>query len=246
MVGLKVIEVVQRDELARRAAELGERLKRGLLSLKQRYPCIGDVRGRGLLLGLEFNALDRDERHSARVLSDGVTNNAPKLGLSQYRTYRRIRWSDAYHPATDGDRGRNRSRSRPPGCGAKPDAREPAPPSCCGIARHWAGLRLKYLGTAGQMTARRPPRKASGFASPERGRTTGRGPCRTRWQGWRPRERTKSSKIGTSRHPAARKSVAATHSPGRIRSVCTIQAAARAADERDRRAPRAASRCHRT
>jgi 2,2-dialkylglycine decarboxylase (pyruvate) len=82
MVGLKVIKVVQRDGLARRAAELGERLKRGLLSLKQRYPCIGDVRGRGLLLGLEFNALDRDERHSARVLSDGVTNNALKLGLS--------------------------------------------------------------------------------------------------------------------------------------------------------------------
>jgi len=81
MVGLKVIEVVQRDELARRAAELGERLKRGLLSLKQRYPCIGDVRGRGLLLGLEFNALDRDERHSAQ-LSDRVTNNALKLGLS--------------------------------------------------------------------------------------------------------------------------------------------------------------------
>ena len=81
MVGLKVIEVVQRDGLARRAAELGERLKRGLLSLKQRYPCIGDVRGRGLLLGLEFNALDRDERHSAQ-LSDRVTNNALKLGLS--------------------------------------------------------------------------------------------------------------------------------------------------------------------
>jgi 2,2-dialkylglycine decarboxylase (pyruvate) len=78
MVGLKVIEVVQRDGLARRAAELGERLKRGLLSLKQRYPWIGDVRGRGLLLGLEFNALDRDERHSARVLSDGVTYNALK------------------------------------------------------------------------------------------------------------------------------------------------------------------------
>src|ERR1700760_4784230 len=43
VVGLKVIEVVQRDELAVRAAELGDRLKRGLLSLKQKYPCIGDV-----------------------------------------------------------------------------------------------------------------------------------------------------------------------------------------------------------
>jgi 2,2-dialkylglycine decarboxylase (pyruvate) len=79
---LTVIDVVQRDGLAARAAELGGRLKGGLLSLKQRYPCIGDVRGRGLLLGLEFTALHRDERHSARALSDAVTGNALHLGLS--------------------------------------------------------------------------------------------------------------------------------------------------------------------
>ena len=82
MIGMKVVEIVQRDGLPARAAELGDRLKRRLLSLKQRYPCIGDVRGRGLLLGLEFNALDRDEKHTARALSDAVTDNALKLGLS--------------------------------------------------------------------------------------------------------------------------------------------------------------------
>jgi 4-aminobutyrate aminotransferase-like enzyme len=82
MVGLKVIEVVRRDGLAGRAAELGDRLKRGLLSLKQRYSYIGDVRGRGLLLGLEFKALDRDQTHSARARSDTVTDNALRLGLS--------------------------------------------------------------------------------------------------------------------------------------------------------------------
>jgi len=82
MIGMKVVEIVQRDGLAARAGELGDRLKRRLLSLKQRYPCIGDVRGRGLLLGLEFNALDRDGRHSARALSDAVTDNALRLGLS--------------------------------------------------------------------------------------------------------------------------------------------------------------------
>jgi 2,2-dialkylglycine decarboxylase (pyruvate) len=82
MVGLKVIEVVQRDGLAKRAAELGDRLKRGLLSLKQRYACIGDVRGRGLLLGLEFEPANRNEKHSARALSDTVTDIALKLGLS--------------------------------------------------------------------------------------------------------------------------------------------------------------------
>jgi len=82
MVGLKVIEVVQRDRLAGRAAELGERLKRGLRALQQRYGCIGDVRGRGLLLGMEFETIDRSEKHSARALSDAVTDNALKLGLS--------------------------------------------------------------------------------------------------------------------------------------------------------------------
>jgi 2,2-dialkylglycine decarboxylase (pyruvate) len=82
MLGLKVIEIVQRDGLAARAAELGDRLKRGLLSLKQRYPGVGDVRGRGLLLGVEFRALDRDEQHSARALSNAVTDKALHLGLS--------------------------------------------------------------------------------------------------------------------------------------------------------------------
>jgi 2,2-dialkylglycine decarboxylase (pyruvate) len=82
MVGLKVIEVVQRDGLAARAAQLGDRLKRGLLLLKQRYPCIGDVRGRGLLLGIEFEALDSGLTHSARALSDAVTDKALRLGLS--------------------------------------------------------------------------------------------------------------------------------------------------------------------
>jgi 2,2-dialkylglycine decarboxylase (pyruvate) len=81
-VGLKVVEVVQRDGLAGRAAELGDRLKRGLRALQQRYACIGDVRGRGLLLGMEFAALDRSPERSARALSDAVTDNALKLGLS--------------------------------------------------------------------------------------------------------------------------------------------------------------------
>ena len=82
MVGLKVIEVVERDGLAARAATLDDRLKRGLRALQQKYDCIGDVRGRGLLLGVEFEALDPGQRHSARALSDAVTDKALHLGLS--------------------------------------------------------------------------------------------------------------------------------------------------------------------
>ena len=82
MVGLKVIEVVQRDGLASRAAQLGDRLKRGLRGLQQKYDFIGDVRGRGLLLGIEFEALDSGQTHSARALSNAVTDKALHLGLS--------------------------------------------------------------------------------------------------------------------------------------------------------------------
>jgi 2,2-dialkylglycine decarboxylase (pyruvate) len=81
-VGLKVIEVVQRDGLAARAAELGHRLKRGLSDLQRKHRCIGDVRGRGLLLGIEFEDHDGGNGMSAQALSDAVTATALKLGLS--------------------------------------------------------------------------------------------------------------------------------------------------------------------
>ncbi len=78
-VGLKVLEIVQRDGLAERARVSGLRLAAGLRGLAQRHGCIGDVRGRGLLMGLEF----RDwEGRDAAALSDAVTEVALELGLS--------------------------------------------------------------------------------------------------------------------------------------------------------------------
>lgn len=78
-VGLKVLEIVQRDGLAERAQMLGARLAAGLRGLQQRFDCIGDVRGRGLLMGLEFrNAGGRD----AAEISDLVTDAALDVGLS--------------------------------------------------------------------------------------------------------------------------------------------------------------------
>ena len=78
-VGLKVLEIVQRDGLAERAKAMGARLAAGLRGLQQRFDCIGDVRGRGLLLGLEFrDAGGRD----AAAISDAVTDVALELGLS--------------------------------------------------------------------------------------------------------------------------------------------------------------------
>ena len=75
-VGVKVLEIVQRDGLAGRAAAMGARLSAGLRGLGQRFDCIGDVRGRGLLLGLEFAGAE------AGKVSDAVTLIAMDLGLS--------------------------------------------------------------------------------------------------------------------------------------------------------------------
>ena len=78
-VGLKVLEIVIRDGLAAKARTSGARLAAGLRGLQQRHACVGDVRGRGLLMGLEFtNAGGKD----AASISDDVTDTALELGLS--------------------------------------------------------------------------------------------------------------------------------------------------------------------
>src|SRR5713226_1700301 len=50
---LKTIELLER-ELVANAAEVGAYLKRGLEELMSKYDCIGDVRGIGMMLGVEF------------------------------------------------------------------------------------------------------------------------------------------------------------------------------------------------
>ena len=79
-VGLTVIEVILRDRLADRARVLGERLKTGLLALQQRYDCIGDVRGRGLLLGLDL-VKDRRTRAPDPELAQRVARECLELGM---------------------------------------------------------------------------------------------------------------------------------------------------------------------
>lgn len=80
-VGLKVLEVVQRDGLVQRAQVAGDRLKAGLLRLQQKHDCIGDVRGRGLLLGLEV-VTDRHTKEPAFALGEAIGREAMALGLS--------------------------------------------------------------------------------------------------------------------------------------------------------------------
>ncbi|MCD2198136.1 aspartate aminotransferase family protein [Actinomycetospora endophytica] len=77
-VGNTVLEVLERDHLDVRAGELGERLRAGLLDLGERHPVIGDVRGRGLLVGLELVDPSGGE---AEKLGAAVTRRCADLGL---------------------------------------------------------------------------------------------------------------------------------------------------------------------
>ncbi len=78
-VGKKVVEIVLRDRLAERARELGDYLKSLLLDLQQRHPAIGDIRGRGLLLGVELVA-DRATRAPAPEIGAAVSERCLELG----------------------------------------------------------------------------------------------------------------------------------------------------------------------
>ncbi len=50
---MKTIELLE-GGLVQNAADVGAYLKAGLEKLKQKYDCIGDVRGMGLMIGVEF------------------------------------------------------------------------------------------------------------------------------------------------------------------------------------------------
>ena len=80
-VGRKVIEIVLRDNLAARAQALGGYLKAQLCGLQQRHAAIGDVRGRGLLLGLELVA-DRQSKTPAPEIGMAVSQRCLELGAS--------------------------------------------------------------------------------------------------------------------------------------------------------------------
>lgn len=57
--GLAVLEEIDRQDLCANAERMGARLKAELTGLKARYPFVGDVRGKGLLLAFELVA-DRE------------------------------------------------------------------------------------------------------------------------------------------------------------------------------------------
>ena len=80
-VGLAVLDVVVGQRLPERASAMGARLRAGLIELAARHEVIGEVRGRGLLLGVELVS-DRATREPADALGAAATDECLARGLS--------------------------------------------------------------------------------------------------------------------------------------------------------------------
>jgi alanine-glyoxylate transaminase / (R)-3-amino-2-methylpropionate-pyruvate transaminase len=78
--GLAVLDVIEREGLQANARIVGDRLKTGLLELMSRHQLIGDVRGHGLMLGVEL-VRDRRTREPAAAAALEVLEQLRECGV---------------------------------------------------------------------------------------------------------------------------------------------------------------------
>jgi 4-aminobutyrate aminotransferase len=66
--GVATIGVMRDEDLPGNSARQGARLLDSLKDLQAEYPIIGDVRGRGLMVGVEFGAYDQPNKDAAKAV----------------------------------------------------------------------------------------------------------------------------------------------------------------------------------
>jgi 4-aminobutyrate aminotransferase-like enzyme len=74
------MDVMERENVPKRAAERGKQLREHLMELKDKYPVIGDVRGMGLMQGVEL-VEDRKTKEPAPKRTNKLLEAAKKHGL---------------------------------------------------------------------------------------------------------------------------------------------------------------------
>jgi 2,2-dialkylglycine decarboxylase (pyruvate) len=79
-VGNTVLDVLTGNKLDERARSLGVFLRSGLEDIAGRHEVVGDIRGRGLLAGLEL-VVDRETKRNSDELGARVTRRCLELGL---------------------------------------------------------------------------------------------------------------------------------------------------------------------
>lgn len=86
------IDTIREERLVENAAAQGQHLMRGLREIQAAHPCIGNVRGRGLMVGVEFTGLDGapDTESAGRVQKACLDRNLLLLTCGTYGNV--IRW----------------------------------------------------------------------------------------------------------------------------------------------------------
>lgn len=77
---LKVIEIMQRDNYAKRSLEIGEKVMAFYNALKDKYQIVGDVRGLGAMIGIEF-VKDRNTKEPATEFTKELIDECCNNGL---------------------------------------------------------------------------------------------------------------------------------------------------------------------
>jgi 4-aminobutyrate aminotransferase / (S)-3-amino-2-methylpropionate transaminase / 5-aminovalerate transaminase len=77
---LAVLDVFEEEGLLERSQQIGERIRERMVSWQERFDRIGDVRGLGAMLAIEF-VEDRDTKEPDAALATAVVEGAAERGL---------------------------------------------------------------------------------------------------------------------------------------------------------------------
>ena len=77
---LKTIEIMERDHLADRSVEIGKKVTARYKEIQKKYPVVGDVRGLGGMIGIEF-VKDPETKEPDAALTADIIQTCAKNGL---------------------------------------------------------------------------------------------------------------------------------------------------------------------
>lgn len=77
---LKTIEIMERDNLANRSLEIGEKVQKRYKEWMEKYEVVGDVRGLGSMIGIEF-VTDKKSKKPNPAIVLNIINEATQNGL---------------------------------------------------------------------------------------------------------------------------------------------------------------------
>ncbi len=91
---LKVIEIIERENIVKRSAEMGKKLRKRLEGLESKHDKIGDVRGLGPMLAMEFvkdkKSKKPDPETSSNIMKECLKNGLMTLKAGLYNNAIRL------------------------------------------------------------------------------------------------------------------------------------------------------------